>query len=241
LRPARTRWTRGEGWKGWSPAQGSTDTAPTLVARAVSPYGIGAEMLGVDGATDTPYFRPVVSHQSVTLAAVHSGKRLEVAGASTVDGATVHQWGGHGGTHQRWRLDPVGQSTYLLVAMHSGKCLAVAGGATANGTPVNQYPVLDHRRHWSGDRPGPVLWRLLTGGGLTDDIRVERLRRVDGQAPVLAWCSRLLREAGVVAGLAMSAATGHRVVLVDDLLWDPAAVGDVLLGLPRPFPTGRGA
>jgi hypothetical protein len=72
------------------------------------------------------------------IVAEHSGKCLDVAGGSTVDGANVQQFTPHYGPNQQWTLVPVGQE-YLIVNRHSGKCLDVVGGSKADGANVQQF------------------------------------------------------------------------------------------------------
>src|SRR5262245_45510676 len=75
----------------------------------------------------------------------NSGLCLDVAGASTADGANVIQWTCHGGPNQQLRLQgwqgpPEGpQFTFLMIAQHSQKCLDVAGASTANRAKVHQW------------------------------------------------------------------------------------------------------
>ncbi|WP_437995713.1 RICIN domain-containing protein [Sorangium sp. So ce185] len=73
------------------------------------------------------------------FAARHSGKCLDVNGASTADGAVVHQWTCNGGSNQEWLLQSAGGGYYRVVARHSGKCLDVVSGSTADGAAVKQY------------------------------------------------------------------------------------------------------
>lgn len=53
-------------------------------------------------------------------------KVLDVAGASTADGAALQQWQQHSGANQSFRIEPVG-GFYRIVAVHSGKVLDVPG------------------------------------------------------------------------------------------------------------------
>src|SRR5262245_3748204 len=55
----------------------------------------------------------------------NSGLCLDVAGASTADGATVLQWRCHGGLHQRWTLAGITNLGFQIIATHSNKCLDV--------------------------------------------------------------------------------------------------------------------
>src|SRR5689334_877776 len=53
------------------------------------------------------------------LVAMHSGKCLDVYGASTDDAARVIQWPCHGGENQHWRVAPTGDGYFNLIANHS--------------------------------------------------------------------------------------------------------------------------
>lgn len=80
-----------------------------------------------------------------TITARHSGKCLDVSGASSDDGAAVIQWSGHGGDNQRWRLVPAGDGYFTITAKHSGKCLDVSGVSRDDGAGIIQWS------GWGGD------------------------------------------------------------------------------------------
>lgn len=69
----------------------------------------------------------------------NSGKALDVAGASTADGAGLQQWTRHDGTNQQWRFVDSGNGFYRLKARHSDKVLDVAGASTADGAALQQW------------------------------------------------------------------------------------------------------
>ena len=71
----------------------------------------------------------------VRLVAAHSGKCLDVTGASTADGAAVIQWTCGSGTNQQWTLASNGS----IVSRSSGKCLDVPGFSTTDGTALDQW------------------------------------------------------------------------------------------------------
>ncbi|WP_434391227.1 RICIN domain-containing protein [Melittangium boletus] len=73
------------------------------------------------------------------LFAQHSGKVIEVPGASTSDGTKLTQSTNRGTSHQRWLLEATGDGYFTLRARHSGKCMDVAGSSTAGGMNVSQY------------------------------------------------------------------------------------------------------
>ncbi len=83
-----------------------------------------------DGSIATP----------VSLMARHSGQVLDVAGASTSNGAPLIQFPANGQTNQRFRLEPVGDGLVRLVVEHSGLVLDVAGASTDHGAPLIQFP-----------------------------------------------------------------------------------------------------
>ena len=72
------------------------------------------------------------------IVAKHSGKCMNVSGATPADGAQVIQWNCVGAGNDQWTLRP-SQDAYQIVAKHSGKCLDVYGGSTANGAQVIQW------------------------------------------------------------------------------------------------------
>ncbi|WP_369266136.1 RICIN domain-containing protein [Streptomyces harbinensis] len=69
----------------------------------------------------------------------NSGKALDVAGASTTDGAALQQWTRHDGTNQQWQFVDSGNGFYRLKARHSDKVLDVAGASAADGAAVQQW------------------------------------------------------------------------------------------------------
>ncbi len=107
----------------------------------------------------------------VVLAAVHSNKVLDVAGRSTSNGGNVNQRGYNGGTHQRWRIEPLTGGGYQVVAVHSEKCLDVSGGSTADGANVQQ---------WTCHGRPAQQWRLEPlGGGVVQIVNVNSGKCLD--------------------------------------------------------------
>ncbi|KAF4407732.1 MULTISPECIES: RICIN domain-containing protein [Streptomyces] len=69
----------------------------------------------------------------------HSGKCLDVANASTADGAFVQQWRCYSTANQNWNFTSVGDGYYTVSADHSDKCLDVAEASVADGGTVHQW------------------------------------------------------------------------------------------------------
>ena len=126
------------------------------------------------------------------ILARHSGKGLNVNGASTADGANVQQWSCRGSYQQQWKLVSVGTGIYNLRPRHSGKCLDVAGASTADGANIQQ---------WSCRTVPQQQWRLeLVGGTCTPESNS-------------AFCGRLGKNCGTVTaadncGVSRSVACG---------------------------------
>ncbi|WP_459194084.1 glycoside hydrolase family 11 protein [Halosimplex sp. J119] len=70
---------------------------------------------------------------------VNSGKVLDVASASTEDGANVQQYSYGGGANQQWNVEDTGGGVYRIENVNSGKVLDVASASTEDGANVQQY------------------------------------------------------------------------------------------------------
>ena len=76
---------------------------------------------------------------NVTLTNVATGKVLDVAGASTSNGAAVQQYDSNGSWAQKWIAVRSGSGYVLVSGMHDGKRLDARGGRTSNGTGIDLY------------------------------------------------------------------------------------------------------
>jgi hypothetical protein len=74
-----------------------------------------------------------------TITARHSGKSLDVPGASTADRVQLQQYPTHGGGNQLFQLQPAGGGYYYIKIKHSGKYLDVFGKNTANAALIVQH------------------------------------------------------------------------------------------------------
>jgi hypothetical protein len=79
------------------------------------------------------------------IVAKHSGKCLDIKGASKLDAAEVIQYHWHGGSNQMFKIEslPDDPGYYRIVATHSGKCLDIKGASKLDAAEVIQY-------HWRG-------------------------------------------------------------------------------------------
>ena len=97
--------------------------------------------------------------RGINIVASHSGKCLDVSGASRDNGAVTHQWDcrGKGQQNQLWTLRPVRDGYYQIVAAHSMKCLDVSEVSRANGAVAHQWECV-------GPEQANQLWSLKTVG-----------------------------------------------------------------------------
>lgn len=85
-----------------------------------------------------------------------SGKVMEVKGESTADHATVDQFTGNGGAHQRWTLDYDGAGYFRVINANSGKVLDVPSASTADGAALVQF---------ASNGGANQKWRVVDLGG----------------------------------------------------------------------------
>jgi hypothetical protein len=73
----------------------------------------------------------------------NSGKAMDVAGASTANGAVIHQWSRHDGANQQWQFVDSGGGHYRLKSKSSGKVLDVDNWSAADGGKIQQWTDLN--------------------------------------------------------------------------------------------------
>ena len=75
----------------------------------------------------------------VIQTSLSQSKVLDVAAASTANGANVQIYRSNGTAAQQWKVKYIGNGIYLISNVCSGKYLDVAAASTANGANVQQY------------------------------------------------------------------------------------------------------
>ena len=84
------------------------------------------------------------------------GKRLDVSGVSSADGAGLHIWDDVNGSNQRWKAIDAGSGWWELQPQHAlGKRMDVNGALNANGTKVHQ---------WQSNSGWAQRWKLISNG-----------------------------------------------------------------------------
>jgi hypothetical protein len=71
--------------------------------------------------------------------AVQSGSCMDIAGASTADGAQIQEYSCNGTGTQSFQVVALDSTYFKIVNPASGKCIDIAANATANGTKVDLY------------------------------------------------------------------------------------------------------
>ncbi|WP_030469274.1 non-reducing end alpha-L-arabinofuranosidase family hydrolase [Lentzea aerocolonigenes] len=114
----------------------------------------------------------------------NSGKAMDVASASTADGAAVHQWSRHDGGNQQWQFVDSGGGYYRLKSKNSGKVLDVAGLSAADGAKVQQWTDLNgtNQQFRLADSDGGYVRLINRNSGKS--VEVTGLSTADGAAVV---------------------------------------------------------
>ena len=109
------------------------------------------------------------------LVASHSGKCLDVPGASGQDGVALMQWACHGGANQQWEEVPA-TGGFMLRSRLSGKCIDVEGGSTQAAARVLQWGCHGGANQVFNWRDGMLVARHsnqcldLNGAGTADGV-----------------------------------------------------------------------
>jgi chitinase len=70
---------------------------------------------------------------------VHSGSCMDIAGASTADGAQIQEYACNGSAAQTFQTVALDSTYFKVVNPQSGKCVDIAANGTADGTKVDLY------------------------------------------------------------------------------------------------------
>jgi len=106
---------------------------------------------------------------SFEIVSVHTGKVLEVAGASSGNGVSIQQNALNGFEQQQWQFVPTGDGYYFIQNILTGKVLDVTGGYTTGGTLMQQWQELGGANQ---------QWRLVP----VDDVHYAIINRNSGLA-----------------------------------------------------------
>ena len=148
------------------------------IDRGIREDGAAVMTAACDAGRAFQFFDIDVAGSGQRLRNLGSGKVVDIAGASTADGARVQQWTDNGSGAQRFRIERVGTSDrYRIVNVHSGRCLALAGESPAAGAALVQMGCTGTAAQW---------FHLVAGG--------PRVRQV-GNAPLLPPPPPVVRSA----------------------------------------------
>jgi hypothetical protein len=115
-----------------------------------------------------------------------SGKTLDVASASTANGANILQWGGTGATNQRWTLTQLSGGYYSIIGLQSGRSLEVYQSGTADGDDVTIWDYSGaNNQQWQFISIGNGFYRIVNRNS-GKDLDVAGQSVADG-ANIAQW------------------------------------------------------
>jgi hypothetical protein len=145
----------------------SLRVALSLAALALAGCGEPLEQELLDTTTSR-----LVADGDYVIKSVHSGKCLDIAAASTADGARVQQWDCNGTGAQRFRVVAVGGGFQRITNILSDKSFDVASLSTADGAPIQQwgYAGTTHQQFMIRDAGGGSQWIQARHSGKALDV-----------------------------------------------------------------------
>ncbi|MEU0941452.1 RICIN domain-containing protein [Streptomyces canus] len=165
-----------------------------------------AALLSGLGTAGTAHAATVDTSASYVLVNRGSGKALDVAGASTSDGAGLTQWTRTDSANQRFQFVDAGGGYHRLKAQHSGKVLDVSGYSTADHADLVQGSDTNgvNQQFRPADSPDGYVRLINRNSGKA--IEVDNASTSDG-AKVVQYTDwgganqqwRLVRATGVLA------------------------------------------
>jgi hypothetical protein len=97
--------------------------------------GCGRSSVGAN----IPFINDTTGAEYATIVAQHSGRVIDVPGASHDNGVSLSQYTDYHADNQRWLLESTGDGYFTMRARHSGKCMDVAGASQSAGASVVQH------------------------------------------------------------------------------------------------------
>lgn len=170
---ARARSTRREAIMRLRPMKA---LAAMFLATALLACGAADDATFSEASSNSAEVVTVDTARMYELVAVHSGKALDVSGASKQNGANVQQWVRNGTPAQHWRFEPTGDGYYALIAECSGKALDVKDRSNSDGANVQQ---------WDYGHTANQQWALDDAGNGQVFVR----SRQSGKYLDVAWAS----------------------------------------------------
>lgn len=116
----------------------------------------------------------IVSGQTYSIVSKSSGKVIDVAGGSLLQGADVLQWDNHNAANQRWIVTSLSGGSYSIINVNSNMSLDLEGGGTNNGANVLQ---------WGWNNGNNQKWNLQPdGNGYYTIVSVASGKAIDIEA-----------------------------------------------------------
>ncbi|MBY8883367.1 alpha-galactosidase [Streptomyces sp. PTM05] len=154
-----------------------------------------------------------------------TGEYLDVAGASTADGAGIVQSASNGAADQRWLLLPAGDGTYTVENVASGKVLHVPSGGGSGAQLIQSADDHAAGSHWNAVRGDDGTYQLTArSNGLAADTQGgEVVQATASSATTQRWSLVPEPDPGTAYKL-VNGASGGRMDVDGDSTADGATV-----------------
>ncbi len=120
------------------------------------------------------------------LESVHSGKCLDVLGASKESAAPVIQYACSGDDNQKWTIRNRGNGVHDIIAVHSGMCMDVTGASMEDSEAIIQFPCNGQANQG---------FRIVETDGRATIINDQSLKCLDIEGGVTTDAARLIQFA----------------------------------------------
>jgi hypothetical protein len=136
----------------------------------VTAAALVAGVLSITG----PAQAAVTAAAGIPITIENSGKCMNVAGASTANGAKVIQYTCVASAlNDKWSVDSIGNDKYQIKNIGSGKCLTVLGASTSNNASLIQWACTTNGNEtWyiESQYERPTMRLISVGSGLCLDV-----------------------------------------------------------------------
>ena len=133
-----------------------------------------------------PFASAQVANGQYAIISKHSHMALDIAGASSADGADVIQWHYKGSRNQHFKVENLGNGYYIIHSIHSGKSLDVWEFSTSAGGDIRQWsPSGNYNQQWRIQESGDGYYTIVSRhSGMALDVWAKS---TDAGADIRQW------------------------------------------------------
>ena len=161
---AIVQWLRSNGWFGNVNLHkiefGFEITTASNLNLSVNSYSLscsaGSSSGGSSSSSSGGSSSGAIANGRYSVISRYSGRALDVAGASTANGANIQLWSYSGGSNQLWDIQNLGNGYYSIRAAHSGRAMDVYNFCSTPGCEIRQWD------YWGSDNQ---QWQIVSVGG----------------------------------------------------------------------------